>query len=217
MTELFRSYEDDLQSNLETIETLLQNIHEKKSSYENVDHMIRECQRAVISSERCLRQLDMERRSLNPSHSESLKSRLDDKRRQLESFSLRLREMKEEAGRRELFGADGVGGAAARSGLSAAAQSSQQQQHQPAMMTGTEKMSEGAQRVEESCRLALETEGVALEVLRELHGQREVIGRAKTNLVESDYNLEGVRGAVNRMVELGGGMLRSLWQLRGCW
>lgn len=69
------------------------------------------------------------------------------------------------------------------------------------LLSGTERLQRSTGRLEESHRLALETEGIGAGTLADLHRQREVITHTREGLLESE-------GYVDRSVKTLRGMAR---------
>ncbi|ORZ02982.1 t-SNARE [Syncephalastrum racemosum] len=58
------------------------------------------------------------------------------------------------------------------------------------LLSGTERLGESSRRLEDSHRLALETEGIGINILSTLKGQRETMLRARDTLSEADSYID---------------------------
>ncbi|KAI9319053.1 t-SNARE [Dichotomocladium elegans] len=58
------------------------------------------------------------------------------------------------------------------------------------LLTGTERLGESSRRLEDSHRIALETEGIGVNILNTLKGQRETMLRARDTLAEADSYID---------------------------
>ncbi|CDS11647.1 hypothetical protein LRAMOSA03910 [Lichtheimia ramosa] len=71
------------------------------------------------------------------------------------------------------------------------------------LLSGTERLGESSRRLEDSHRLALETEGIGVNILSTLKGQRETMLRARDTLAEADSYIDKasktLKGMARRM------------------
>ncbi|KAG2217590.1 hypothetical protein INT45_012446 [Circinella minor] len=71
------------------------------------------------------------------------------------------------------------------------------------LLSGTERLGESSRRLEDSHRLALETEGIGINILSTLKGQRETMLRARDTLSEADSYIDKasktLKGMARRM------------------
>ncbi|CAO3641522.1 unnamed protein product [Cunninghamella echinulata] len=58
------------------------------------------------------------------------------------------------------------------------------------LLSGTERLGESSRRLEQSHRIALETESVGANILSTLKGQRETMTRARDTLAEADAHID---------------------------
>lgn len=58
------------------------------------------------------------------------------------------------------------------------------------LLSGTERLGESSRRLQDSHRLALETEGIGINILSTLKGQRETMLRARDTLAEADSYID---------------------------
>lgn len=58
------------------------------------------------------------------------------------------------------------------------------------LLNGTDRLGESSRRLEDSHRLALETESIGVNVLRTLKGQRETLLRTRDTLGEADSYID---------------------------
>jgi len=63
----------------------------------------------------------------------------------------------------------------------------------------TEMMERSSSRLEDASRVALETESLGAEIIRDLHDQREVIARSRDNMRTVGSELSSARRALDRM------------------
>ena len=67
-------------------------------------------------------------------------------------------------------------------------------------MAGTATLEDSTRRLEDSQRMALETEDVGADILRNLRGQREQIEHARDTLVRADTSIDRASGTLKKMV-----------------
>lgn len=68
------------------------------------------------------------------------------------------------------------------------------------LLQGTNTLEDGSRRLEESHRLALETEDLGADILRDLRGQREQIENSRDTLRQADSNLDRSSRTIGQMI-----------------
>jgi len=68
------------------------------------------------------------------------------------------------------------------------------------LLSGTDRLADGQRRLEESRRVALETEDVGADILRNLRGQREQIEHARDTLHTADSSIDKAAGTLKTMI-----------------
>ncbi|KZT62696.1 V-snare-domain-containing protein [Calocera cornea HHB12733] len=68
------------------------------------------------------------------------------------------------------------------------------------LLSGTDRLADGQMRLEESHRVALETEDVGADILRNLRGQREQIEHARETLHQADSSIDKAAGTLKTMI-----------------
>lgn len=192
-TELFTNYEAelhliqaDLTQKLDTLPTL--SGEERKSS-------LRASSRALDEAKELLDQLALEKSNIPSSTRAKANARYRNAQSDIDALSRRLKSLAtDHSDRRALFGdrytdEPGSGGADAHL--------EQRQQ----LLGGTERLGRSSQRLQESQRIALETESIGAGTLADLHQQRAVIENTHRNLLQSE-------GYVDRSVKTLRGMAR---------
>lgn len=66
------------------------------------------------------------------------------------------------------------------------------------LLSGTERLAQSSRRLEDSHRLALETEGIGINILSTLKGQRETLIRARDTV--SDDSLDHVLLLISKKI-----------------
>lgn len=68
------------------------------------------------------------------------------------------------------------------------------------LLQGTATLDDGSRRLEDSHRLALETEDIGADILRDLRGQREQIENSRDTLRQADSNLDRSSRTIGQMI-----------------
>ncbi|EPQ25812.1 uncharacterized protein PFL1_06679 [Pseudozyma flocculosa PF-1] len=68
------------------------------------------------------------------------------------------------------------------------------------LLQGTATLEDGTRRLEESQRLALETEDMGADILRDLRGQREQIEHSRDTLRQADANIDRSSRTLSKMI-----------------
>ena len=68
------------------------------------------------------------------------------------------------------------------------------------LLAGTTLLEDGTRRLQESQRIALETEEQGADILRSLRGQREQIQNARDTLARADTHIDRASGTLKKMV-----------------
>ncbi|SGY16236.1 BQ5605_C012g06815 [Microbotryum silenes-dioicae] len=71
-----------------------------------------------------------------------------------------------------------------------------------ALMSTTDQLSQGQRRLQESHRVALETEHLGAGILRNLRGQRDVLQHARDGLYETDGSIDRASNTIGKMVRV---------------
>ncbi|GAA5852356.1 hypothetical protein JCM9279_001171 [Rhodotorula babjevae] len=68
------------------------------------------------------------------------------------------------------------------------------------LLSATDKLADGQRRLEESHRVALETEDLGTGILRDLRGQRETLEHTRDTLYEADGSIDRAAGTLKKMM-----------------
>lgn len=188
---LFANYEAelhlvqaDLTQKLDTLPTLTPS---------SLPPALRAASLALSEAKELLDQLALEKASIPPSARATANTRFRNLQTDVDALARRLKEASAPSERKQLFGdryEDEPG-----SGLDA------QQEQRQTLLSGTERLGRSSQRLQESQRLALETEAVGAGTLADLHTQRATMENTHRNLMQSE-------GYVDRSVKTLRGMAR---------
>ncbi|ORX44426.1 V-snare-domain-containing protein [Hesseltinella vesiculosa] len=183
-SELFDNYQQDFDTLFESISS---KIHNLIPSYPGDERKktINAAERELDEVDEVLEQMEMEMLSLPANTRSLLHSQYNTNKAEAEKLKEELRGLeahRELHLRQELFG-----DLESQMGNDADFAHSDQRQR---LLSGTDRLGESSRRLEESHRLALETEGVGASILSTLKGQRETMTKARDTLVEADVQIE---------------------------
>ncbi|KAI9357819.1 t-SNARE [Pilaira anomala] len=191
-SELFSSYEQDFTSVTDSIKLKIeQQIPNQKG--EERKATIRAIEREIDEADEILGQMEMEILNI-PTPS---RTRLQAKLRLYKSEAEKLkRDLNSD--RDELLGGFGMSNEDGQSDYDASTMDQRQR-----LLSGTERLGQSSRRLEDSHRLALETEGIGINILSTLKGQRETMVRARDTLAEADSHIDKasktLKGMARRM------------------
>ncbi|RMZ90616.1 hypothetical protein DV736_g2171, partial [Chaetothyriales sp. CBS 134916] len=192
-SELFSNYEAELKLVEADLTQKLQQIPEL--SGEERKQAIRGAERAVDEAKELLDQMNLEKSSLPTSSRNAVNKRFRDHQSDLDSLTRQLKSLKttpHDDDRAALFGER----------YTDDPQDAQLEQRQQ-LLSGTERLGRSSQRLQDSQRIALETEQIGASTLADLHQQRNVLENTHRNLLQSegyvDRSVKTLRGMARRM------------------
>lgn len=199
-SELFSSYEQDFTSVTDSIKLKIeQQIPNQKG--EERKAIIRAVEREVDEADEILGQMEMEILNIPTPSRTRLQAKLRLYKSEAEKLKRDLRRttaiVPKNSDRDELLG--GFGGNDDEQNDFDASTMDQRQR----LLSGTERLGQSSRRLEDSHRLALETEGIGINILSTLKGQRETMVRARDTLAEADSHIDKasktLKGMARRM------------------
>ncbi|KAI0271263.1 t-SNARE [Gloeopeniophorella convolvens] len=189
-TSLFDSYEQDFQQILQSIRDKLegdaadQRGEQKKAALRRVEMELDEADEMISQMEIEIQGIPQ---SLRPQYSSRIKSSKAD----LARFKKLARDSHAQASRAELF-----------SGRTATSDDPYGTSNgdRARLLAGTALLEDGTRRLQESQRIALETEDQGADILRSLVGQREQIENARNTLQTADSSIDRASGTLKKMI-----------------
>jgi vesicle transport through interaction with t-SNAREs protein 1 len=197
-SELFSSYEAelklvqaDLSQKLDALPSL--GGEQRKAAIAQAD-------RAIEEADELLGSMRLEKQNIPSTQKQKVNQRFRNYESDVDGLKRKLKNLQSDAGRRELFGSryrdDEEGGR------------DEQLEQRQQLLSGTDRLERSSGRLQESQRIALETEDVGRNTLADLSRQRETIEHTRGTLLES----EGYTDRSNKTLK---GMARryipSLW------
>ncbi|PWN27612.1 V-snare-domain-containing protein [Jaminaea rosea] len=208
MADLFESYSSDLKQLLSSLQSHLSPSTLQSQSGEARKATLRRCEMELDEAEEILAQMDIEVRGFPQSVKNKYSVQLRGFRGEVERVGEQVRsQMSRPAG----SGYDPSNPfAESSSGAGNDADLERQSQRQR-LLQGTATLEDGQRRLEESNRIALETEDLGADILRDLRGQREQIEHSRDTLRQADGNLERSSKTLTTMIRRSESLFGWLW------
>ncbi|CAO1620491.1 unnamed protein product [Sympodiomycopsis kandeliae] len=193
MADLFDSYSSDFEQLLSSITNNLDTTLPNQSG-EQRKSTLRRCEMELDEAEEILSQMDIEIKSFPQSVRNKYQLSMKKYTDQLHSISQRVSQHSNKGG----------GGYDAANPFQDGDVESQQQDsnydQRQRLLKGTNTLQDGTRRLEESNRIALETEDLGADILRDLRGQREQIEHSRDTLRGADENLDRSSKTLTQMI-----------------
>ncbi|KAH8830742.1 hypothetical protein DL96DRAFT_1594148 [Flagelloscypha sp. PMI_526] len=184
-TALFNSYEQDFSQIIDTINTNLAS----KETGEPLRALLRHADIQLDEADELVSQLGLEISSIPVSQKSQYTSRLQKARQTLSSTKKAL---KEANARFSLLSSQNTGDNPYHDGGASS--------DRARLLSGTQMLEDGTKRLQESHRLALDTEAQGAEILRDLRVQGERISHARTTLDSTMGHLDRASSTLSAMV-----------------
>ncbi|KAI8885913.1 V-snare-domain-containing protein [Backusella circina FSU 941] len=186
-SELFSNYEQDFTSLTEGIKIKIEKQIANQTGEER-KATIRAVEREIDEADEILGQMDMEILNIPTPSRTRLQAKLRLYKSEAEKLKRDLRRqtaiVPKNSDREELLGGFNNGDDS-QSDFDASTMDQRQR-----LLSGTERLGQSSRRLEDSHRLALETEGIGINILSTLKGQRETMVRARDTLAEADSYID---------------------------
>ncbi|OJJ44039.1 hypothetical protein ASPZODRAFT_18811 [Penicilliopsis zonata CBS 506.65] len=187
-SELFASYEAEFKLVQADLNQKLDQIAE--SSGEQRKSAIRQAERALDEATELLDQMRMEKQNIPSSARSKVNIRFRNYATDIDESKRKLKSLSDD--RKALFG----------DRYTDEPQDEHLEQRQQ-LLSGTERLERSSARLQESQRIALETEDIGRNTLTDLYQQRETLEHARTGLQQSegyvDTSIKTLRGMARRM------------------
>ncbi|GAC77144.1 hypothetical protein PANT_24d00062 [Moesziomyces antarcticus T-34] len=195
MSELFDSYASDLQQLKDGIRQKIDSA--KSQNGEAKKSTLRRAEMELEEAEEVISQMDIEVQGFP----QSVRSRFSV---QIRGFKQEIQGLTKEVRAGLASSSSGSGGAAYNpayadddADLEAADSATANRQR---LLQGTASLEDGTRRLEESNRLALETEDLGADILRDLRSQREQIENSRDTLRQADQSIDRSSKTLSKMI-----------------
>ncbi|KAH9947346.1 vesicle transport v-snare protein vti1 [Amylocystis lapponica] len=194
-TSLFDSYEQDFQQIIQSIRDKLdgdakdQQGEQRKAALRRVEMELDEADEMVSQMEIEIQGIPQ---SLRPSYQKRIRTSKDD----LQRYKKLSKDLHAQFARSDLLGTT------ARPGMGDPMSDDPYgpTSDRTRLLAGTTLLEDGSRRLQESQRIALETEEQGTDILRSLRGQREQIQNARDTLSRADTSIDRASGTLKKMI-----------------
>jgi len=189
-TALFDSYEQDFKQ-------LITSVHKKLDEEAKVQRgeqrkaTLRRVEMELDEADEMISQMEVEIQGMPQSIKPQYQTRVKNSKADLARVKKAAKDLQATNARAELLGR--AGGPAADDPYEAA-------DSRTRLLQGTELLADGTRRLEESQRVALETEDIGADILRNLRGQREQIENSRDTLHKADSSIDKASGTLKKMI-----------------
>jgi vesicle transport through interaction with t-SNAREs protein 1 len=196
-TALFESYEQDFQQFIETIKDKLEGDGQNEQSNEQRRASLRRAEMELDEADEMVSQMEIEIQGIPQSQRPKYQSRLRAAKADLIRYKNRLKDILAQSARSELLSSSRT---IAGDDFPSSDDPYGAHTDRTRLLAGTTMLEEGTKRLQESQRIALETENQGADILNNLRGQREQIEHSRYTLQTADISIERASGTVKRMI-----------------
>ncbi|TFK76019.1 vesicle transport v-snare protein vti1 [Pluteus cervinus] len=197
-TALFESYEQDFQQFIETIKDKLEGEGKDETGgnfLEQRKGTLRRVEMDLDEADEMVSQMEIEIQGIPQSLRSKYQTRLRTAKADLTRYKKLLKEVQALNIRSDLLSSRNAAGVFPPSDEPYGANSDRAR-----LLSGTSLLEDGTKRLQESQRLALETENQGADILTSLRGQREQIEHARGTLQTAEISIERATGTLKRMI-----------------
>ncbi|TFY76529.1 hypothetical protein EWM64_g7485 [Hericium alpestre] len=191
-TALFDSYEQDFQQILQSIREKLDG-EAKDERGEKKKAALRRVEMELDEADEMVSQMEIEIQGIPQSIKSQYQSRIKLAKADLTRYKKVSKDMHSQVSRVDLLGSS-------RGAASPTSDEPYGSGDRTRLLTGTSILEDGSRRLQESQRIALETEEQGTDILRSLRGQREQIENARDTLRTADTSIGRASGTLKKMI-----------------
>ncbi|BGP01407.1 t-SNARE VTI1 [Rhodotorula toruloides] len=199
---VFTEYETDLT-------TVLQGVADKlggeavKLRGEERRALLRRVERELEEADEIVEQMEIEMQTADAMDKQEMQNKLRAHKASLGRHKADLKTLLSSADRDDLLG--GSAGRADHVAIEMDSRSEspslgQAQAQRARLMSATDKLAEGQRRLEDSQRIAVETEDVGAGILRDLRTQRDTLEHSRDTLYEADGSIDRASNTLRKMI-----------------
>ncbi|UZJ54624.1 hypothetical protein CBS101457_003944 [Exobasidium rhododendri] len=197
MAELFDSYASDYTQLTESITTKL-NTDVASQAGETRKSTLRRVEMEVEEAEEIVSQMEIEINSFPNSLKSAYSVKLRGYKADLDRLSAQLRKSMQQSSNANRFASTSDSNGFNEDLESGDSYDTQAQRQR--LLQGTATLDDGSRRLEDSHRIALETEDLGADILRDLRGQREQIENSRDTLRQADGNIDRSSKTLQQMI-----------------
>ncbi|KAI0337261.1 V-snare-domain-containing protein [Trametopsis cervina] len=191
-TALFDSYEQDFKQIVASIREKLESGDENERG-EQRKAALRRVEMELDEADEMVSQMEIEIQGIPQSIRPSYQTRIKTAKSDLQRYKKISKDTLAQANRSDLLGArGGLGGPTSDEPYGSS--------DRTRLLAGTALLEDGSRRLQDSQRIALETEEQGADILRSLRGQREQIQNARDTLQRADTSIDRASGTLKKMI-----------------
>ncbi|WVQ78929.1 hypothetical protein IAT38_001021 [Cryptococcus sp. DSM 104549] len=193
-TALFETYDEDFKQLLASLKGKLDG-DVKSLTGEQRKAALKRVSEEMDEAEEIVAQMEVELPSMPVSIRQTYHARLLTSKQGLEKVKKTLKDLRFQSQRSELLSGPGFPNADDPYSDDPAQYSTRSR-----LLQGTQTLEDGTNRLDNAHRIALETEGVGSEILRNLRGQRDQLENTRDTLVQADSSIDRAAGTLKKMI-----------------
>ncbi|KAJ8698189.1 t-SNARE VTI1 [Pleurotus ostreatus] len=190
-TTLFDSYEQDFQQFIETIRPKLEGNAEEPADQRKAS--LRRVEMELDEADEMVSQMEIEIQGIPQSIRAQYQSRLRTAKADLARYKKLFKDSQAQVARSDLFSSKA-------GGFSSSDDPYSDNSDRSRLLAGTSLLEDGSKRLQESHRIALETEDQGAEILMNLRTQREQIENSRNTLYTADSAIDRASGTLKKMI-----------------
>ncbi|GAA5881383.1 hypothetical protein JCM16303_000155 [Sporobolomyces ruberrimus] len=199
---IFQEYATDLDSLVQGIIDKLEGTAAKLKGEER-NAVFRRIERELEEADEIIAQMEVEVQTADHHDKATLQNKLRDHKAKVSRQKADLKSLQASADRDDLLSRPSASHTAvdmtSRSPSPGASPSAAYAQR-TRLLSATDQLADGQRRLEESQRIALETEGLGTGILENLRGQRDTLTRTRDSLYEADGSVDRAANTIKKMV-----------------
>ncbi|ORY34731.1 t-SNARE [Naematelia encephala] len=195
-TALFENYDEDFKQLVASLKGKLEG-DVKTLKGEQKKAALKKVSEELDEAEEIIAQMEVELPSMPLSIRQTYTTRLRTSKEALDKVKKTLRDVRQESARSELLSGPGYPN---RDDPYSDDPDPSAFSARTRLLQGTETLQDGSRRLENAQRIALETEDVGADILRNLRGQREQIEHTRDTLVQADSSIDRAAGTLKKMI-----------------
>ncbi|KAH8079770.1 t-SNARE [Filobasidium floriforme] len=199
-TALFENYDEDFKSLLTSLKQKLDGGAIRDLSGEQRKSSLKKVEAELDEAEEIISQMEIELRSMPLSIRTPYQTRLGSSKSDLNKVKKALKDLQRESQRSDLLGNSGGKRHPGQSDSPYSDEPGYDRDQRGRLLAGTETLNDGSRRLENAHRIALETEDVGADILRNLRGQREQIEHTRDTLTQTDSGIDRASGTLKKMI-----------------
>ncbi|OWZ37571.1 vesicle transport through interaction with t-SNAREs 1 [Cryptococcus neoformans c8] len=193
-TALFENYDEDLKQLFGSLKGKLDG-EAKCLTGEQRKAALKRVSEEIDEAEEIVAQMEVELPSMPASIRQTYQGRLAASKQSLDKIKKTLKDLRLQSQRSDLLSGPGFA-----HGDDPYTDDPEPYSTRSRLLAGTQTLEDGTTRLDNAHRIALETEGVGSEILRNLRGQRDQLENTRDTLVQADSSIDRAAGTLKKMI-----------------